>query len=429
MMTKHAQTSKTFPMPLWLQGIMEALAAAFLSAGIIVVPLAIMWLSGAFAQLSLAEAGALGAYTWLASFGVPVELVSVDNHDPVGTWWFIPLGLLVVWLVLARRVGTRLAKASTLKTLWQPTVGAIAAFTFFVWGTNTLVSSDTVQLNATLAVGIPCLVFLAGYAWGALGYYWPPLRGVVAERVERYSDTGRNLCHYVWALLRAAVIAVAGAWAIGAILVTVQLGIHWADIADIYQRLDAGIFGGLVVTVLQILILPNVVAWTISYLTGAGFHIGALEVSPAGTLAESHPAVPILAAIPTEQSLDAHWWVLGLLALAGALAGWWFFGVGENHLEDFIIAKIPNHPTAITCAVVATGTTIGVAAGLLCAAIMWLASGSWAIGTLSVIGAPIWTSAGLFAAHTGIGAAIGYALAPLRHGLVFYRKPADASDL
>lgn len=429
MMTNTTVAPKSFPMPLWLQGIMEALAVAFLSAGLIVVPLAIMWLTGAFAQMSLGDAGALGAYTWLSSFGVPLQLVSLETQELVGTWWFIPLGMLVVWLLLARRAGKRLAKASQLKTLWQPTLGAVAAFTFFVWGTNTLVNTETVELNATLAILLPSLVFTLGYGWGALGYFWLPISQYLTQRVERFSDSARNLCHYLWALLRAAVIAVAGAWAIGSILVTVQLGIHWADIADVYQRLDAGIFGGLVVTILQMLILPNVVAWTISYLTGAGFHIGALEVSPAGTLAESHPAIPILAAIPTEQSLDAHWWVLGLLALAGGVAGWWFFGVGENHLEDFIIAKVPNHPSAITLAVLATGLTIGLSAGAFCAAIMWLSGGSWAIGTLSTIGAPLWTSSGLFAAHIGIGAAIGYALAPLRHGLFFYRKPAAEHDL
>ena len=419
---------KSFPMPLWLQGIMEALAAAFISAGIIVVPLAIMWLTGAFAQMSLGDAGALGAYAWLSSFGVPLELVSLETQDLVGTWWFIPMGLLLVWVMLARRTGKRLAKASQLKTLWQPTIGALAAFTFFVWGTNTLVSTETVQLNPTLAVLMPSLVFTIGYSWGALGYFRTPIAEFIAQRVDKFPDSARNLSHYLWALLRAAVIGLAGAWAIAAILVTVQLGMHWAAVADVYQRLDAGIFGGLVITLLQILVLPNLVAWTMSYLTGAGFRIGATEISPAGTLAEAQPALPIFAAIPTDQSLDANWWVLLLLVLAGIAAGWWFFGVGENHLEDFIIAKVPNHPTAITLAVLATGTTIGLAAGVLCLGIMWLSSGSWAIGTLNVLGPPILTSSGLFAAHLGIGSAIGYALAPLRHGAIFYRRRTAVSD-
>lgn len=416
---------KSFPMPLWLQGIMEALAAAFISAGIIVVPLAIMWLTGAFAQMPLADAGALGAYTWLSSFGVPLELTSVETDELVGTWWFIPLGLLLVWLLLARRAGKRLAKASKLKTLWQPTLGAIAAFTFFVWGTNTLVTMDTVDLNPTLAVVLPSLVFTIGYVWGALGYFRQPIGESLIQRIDQLSDNARHFWHYFWALLRAGIIGLAGAWAIAAIVMTVQVGIHWAEVTDVYQRLDAGIFGGLVITILQIVVLPNVVAWTISYLTGAGFHIGATEISPAGTLAEAQPAVPIFAAIPTEQSIDAHWWVLLLLAVAGIVAGWWFFGVGENHLEDLIIAKIPNHPTAITLAVLATGATIGVTSGVFCLGVMWLANGSWAIGSLSVMGAPLWASAGLFAAHIGIGAAIGYALAPLRQGVTFWRTATE----
>src|SRR5690625_2705216 len=164
-MTNATTEPKSFPMPLALQGILEALAAAIISAGIIVVPLASMWLTGAFAELSLGDAGALGAYVWMASAGVPLQLLSPEAQEVVGTWWFIPLGLLLVWLLLARRAGKRLAKASRLKTLWQPTTGAIAAFVFVVWGANTAVSMDGVGLAHTQAVVITCLVFTIGYTW------------------------------------------------------------------------------------------------------------------------------------------------------------------------------------------------------------------------------------------------------------------------
>lgn len=421
-MTNTATQPKSFPMPLWLQGIVEALAAAFLGAAIIVVPMAIMWLSGAFADMPIGEAGAIGAYTWLSSFGVPLELFDVDTEEVAGTWWFIPLGLLLMWLLLARRTGARLAKAAQLKTLWQPTVGAIAAFIFFVWGTITLVSLDSVIINTAIATIIPGVVFIIGYAWGVLSYFRRPIAEAIGERVDTFSDAARHTCHYVWALLRAAVVSLAGAWAIGSLVLAVQIGIHWAEVTDVYQRLDAGIFGGLIVTVLQILVLPNIAAWTISYLSGAGFSLGTTMVSPAGTVSGPQPALPIFAAIPTEQSLQGQWWVLLLLALAGAVAGWWFFGVGENHVEDVIIAKIPNHPTAITLAVLATGTAIGLVSGVLCLLVMLLSGGSWAVGDLSVIGPPVLLTSGLFAAHIGIGAAIGYALAPLREGAFYYRR-------
>src|SRR5699024_9492810 len=361
-MTNTTTQRKSFPMPLWLQGIVEALAAAFIGAAIIVVPMAIMWLTGAFADMSLGEAGAIGALTWLSSYGVPLELLSVDTEEILGTWRFI-----------------RLARAAQWKNLWQPTLGALAAFEFFVWGTITLVNSETVNIQVLMATIIPGVVFLLGYAWGVLGYFRRPLTEQIRARIDTLSDVARNFSHYLWALLRAAVIGIVGAWAIASILLTIQIGIHWADVTDVYQRLDAGIFGGLVITVLQILVLPNVAAWTISYLTGAGFSIGTTIVSPAGTISGPKPALPILAALPQEQHLQAHWWVLLLLLLAGVVAGWWFFEEGENHVEDFIIAKIPNHPTAITIAVVATGITIGITAGLLSVVVMLLSGGSWAI--------------------------------------------------
>lgn len=403
-MTNTTTQRKSFPMPLWLQGIVEALAAAFIGAAIIVVPMAIMWLTGAFADMSLGEAGAIGALTWLSSYGVPLELLSVDTEEILGTWRFIPLGLFAIWIVLARRTGIRLARAAQWKNLWQPTLGALAAFEFFVWGTITLVNSETVNIQVLMATIIPGVVFLLGYAWGVLGYFRRPLTEQIRARIDTLSDVARNFSHYLWALLRAAVIGIVGAWAIASILLTIQIGIHWADVTDVYQRLDAGIFGGLVITVLQILVLPNVAAWTISYLTGAGFSIGTTIVSPAGTISGPKPALPILAALPQEQHLQAHWWVLLLLLLAGVVAGWWFFEEGENHVEDFIIAKIPNHPTAITIAVVATGITIGITAGLLSVVVMLLSGGSWAIGDLNVVGPPVWTTAGLFAAHIGVGA-------------------------
>lgn len=422
MMTNTSTRPKSFPMPLWLQGIVEALAAAFMGAAIIVVPVAVMWLTGAFADMPIGEAGAIGAYTWLSSFGVPLEFFNVDTEQVDGTWWFIPLGLLMLWLLLARRTGARLAKASQLQTLWKPTLGAVAAFIFFVSGTITLVNLETVIINPIVATIIPTVVFALGYAWGVLRYFRRPIAHAIGARVDTFSDAARNFSHYAWALLRAAIIGLAGAWAIGSIVLAVQIGIHWAEVTDVYQRLDAGIVGGLIVTVLQILVLPNVVAWTISYLTGAGFSLGTSVVSPAGTLAGPQPELPIFAAIPSEQSLQSHWWILLLLALAGVAAGWWFFGAGENHVEDVLIAKIPNHPTAITLAVIATGTAIGLASGVLCLVVMLVSGGSWAIGDLSNIGPPVLTASGLFAAHIGIGAAIGYALAPLRQGALYYRR-------
>src|SRR5699024_7629083 len=117
MMSNTMREPKSFPMPLWLQGVVEALAAAFMSAGIIVVPLVIMWMTGAFSNLPLIETGAVGAYIWFSSFGVPIDLVSPETQELVGTWQFIPMGLMLVWLLLSRRTGSRLAKASQFKTL------------------------------------------------------------------------------------------------------------------------------------------------------------------------------------------------------------------------------------------------------------------------------------------------------------------------
>src|SRR5699024_4308141 len=162
-------------------------------------------------------------------------------------------------------------RAAQWKNLWQPTLGALAAVESFVRGTTTLVNSEAVNIHVLMATIIAGGVFLLGHAWGVLEHFCRRLREQIGARMGTVSDVSRDVSHYLWALLRAAVIGIVGAWAIASILLTIQIGIHWADVTDVYQRLDDGIFGGLVITVLQILVLPNVAAWTISYLTGAGF--------------------------------------------------------------------------------------------------------------------------------------------------------------
>src|SRR5690625_2232759 len=146
-MTNTTTQRKSFPMPLWLQGIVEALAAAFIGAAIIVVPMAIMWLTGAFADMSLGEAGAIGALTWLSSYGVALEPLSLRPEEPLATCRVMPRRLFAMSIVLARRTRIRPARAAQWKNLWQPALGALADFQYSVWGTITLVNSETVNIH------------------------------------------------------------------------------------------------------------------------------------------------------------------------------------------------------------------------------------------------------------------------------------------
>src|SRR5699024_6570924 len=140
----------------------------------------------------------------------PLELFNIDTEQVEGTWWFIPLGLLFVWLLLARRAGGRLAKASQLKSLWKPTVGAIAAYMFFVWGTPTPVKLYPVIISPAVATLIPGAVFVIGYTWGVPRHFRRSIALAIGDRVERFPDTARALGHYLWAVLRAGVMSLAG---------------------------------------------------------------------------------------------------------------------------------------------------------------------------------------------------------------------------
>src|SRR5699024_12126174 len=104
------------------------------------------------------------------------------TDETCSSWCFIPMGVCWSWVVLARRTGVRLARAAQWKDLWQSTLGALAAFEFFVWGTITLVNSETVNIQVLMATIIPGVVFLLGYAWGVLGYFRRPLTEQIRAR-------------------------------------------------------------------------------------------------------------------------------------------------------------------------------------------------------------------------------------------------------
>ena len=65
---------RALPMPLWLQGVFELGQAAVISALLVVLPVAAVWLTGGFADRSPESAARLAGQGWLVMHGVPLVL-------------------------------------------------------------------------------------------------------------------------------------------------------------------------------------------------------------------------------------------------------------------------------------------------------------------------------------------------------------------
>ena len=224
------------------------------------------------------------------------------------------------------------------------------------------------------AVLLPAAVYLLALLAGLLPGRRPARRGPVA------------------AGLRAGTGAAALALAAGAVAVAVLLGVHLPAVVGLYESSDAGIAGGLALTVLQIAALPTVVVWAAAWFTGAGFALGAgSSVGPLGTSVGPLPSVPLLGALPTGAGDYGLAAVLVLvLAGVGVGAALKLRGDGGGALS------------LITTSIVA-GATTGVLLGLLAVA----ASGAIGPGRLAEVGPDALQVAWRSAAEVAIGVLLG----------------------
>ncbi|GAB3542157.1 hypothetical protein GCM10027403_34470 [Arthrobacter tecti] len=401
-------------MPLWLQGAFELGQAAVVSALVVVIPLAGVWLTGGFAAREALGTLRLASQAWLVIHGVPLEITLPDGGT--GTLWVVPLALTLLPFLLAWRAGRRLARASYTDQLWQALLGALVVYAAFGFGAAFLADDGATSASPAAGASVPLIAAGLGMIIGAYreAGSWGRLIGVdLAEWISTTSQHSRWAGSYVWSAVRASFLAVVAALGLAALLLAVTLAIHWASIATIYERLDAGIVGGAVVTIGELGFLPNLAIWTLSWSSGAGFALGTgSSITPLATTAGPLPAVPILGAVPSG-TLDYGMAALALPVVAGVLAGLWFFREGENHFDEWLQLKVRARWFTATASTLTLGAFIGVMAGLGVAVLALLSGASAGIGRFVELGPdPMWT--GLWvAAEVAVGVVVGYAAGPL----------------
>jgi hypothetical protein len=192
-------------------------------------------------------------------------------------------------------------------------------------------------------------------------------------------------------LTRISLLVIGALLGIGALAYSLSLLFHFAVVRDLYAVLDAGIIGGVLLTILGILTLPNMAISALSYLLGSGFSIGSgTLVSPGIHRLNEIPAFPLLGAIPT----DTHpYFYLGA-----------FIGVGTGIFVMTILKRTSLreirfgyflYPVILTAAIFL---------------LTLLSNGSVLGGALSTIGPSLWQFPLLFLAQlsVGMGAKIAY---------------------
>ncbi|MFB8369972.1 DUF6350 family protein [Pseudarthrobacter sp. NPDC055928] len=407
------------PMPLWLQGALETAQAAIISALVVIAPIIAVWATAGFQNAEFDVLARLAGQAWLLIHGVPLVLADVGSGAAgsagSGMLTLVPLGLTLIPFLLAWRAGRRLARASYTDQLWQALLGSWMVYAAFGAATGFVCRTADVVINLWYAMLVPLIPYALGMVVGARreAGSWSRLIGVDAVAwISRTSQHSRWAGSYLASAAKAGFVALASALALACVLLAADLFIHWNLVVAVYEGLDAGALGGAALTIAQLGYLPNLAVFALAWTSGAGFAMGVgSQVGPLGTATGPLPSIPVFAAIPAG-SLDYGFVALVVPVLAGLLAGWWFLREGENHFDEWLSIKIHARWFTATVSTLALGVLVGVVAGLLSAALAWLARGSAGLGRLTDIGPdPLWTAAWV-AAEVGIGVVIGYAAGP-----------------
>jgi hypothetical protein len=230
---------------------------------------------------------------------------------------------------------------------------------------------------------------------GEIGSVAPDLTRVLAARLPIHLR--RAIRPGLWGAL-----AVFGA---GLALVVVEVVMHLGRIERLYDALGVDPVGISLLSLGQLLVLPNVAIWAASWMAGPGFGFGE---GTAITWSHSNPGllplIPGLGAVPNPGPLPAGLWLMVLVPVAaGTLVGW----RALHQVARLSSWQVKARTAASACVVAASALTLASA----------LAGGSLGAARLSGIGAPSLVFGAAVLGELLLGAAVVVGLSHLRTAL------------
>jgi len=396
-----------------LHGSLVAAAAALSGLATLAAVVLVAWVADAGPGSTGTDAIRAAADAWLLAHGGGLTV-------PAGHLRGIPLGLTVLAAVVLHRAGASLARAVEVPDLAAAgrAVAALAVpYALLAAAVAAVAGTATAASSAPLA-GIGALL-LAAAAGG---------RGVL-----RAAGLGPALVRRVpsWlpAVGRAVLAGVAALVAAGLALLLVVLVGRAGRFAELVGALQPGFVGGVILLLGCVLLLPNGALWTVAYVAGPGFTVGAgTGVSPFGVTLGPVPSFPLLAALPGDGvPAPVVRAVLLLPVLAGVLAGWVVgrrlpaaSGPGRLPAASGLgrlpaasgLGRLPALPTGRIARPATCGLLAGGLVALVTAVLAVLAGGALGQGYLAAVGPSGWQVAAALAVEVAVPAAVIAALVP-----------------
>lgn len=299
--------------------------------------LALVSATATYADFSTSGVLSAAAPAWLAAHHVPLRF----DSGQLGVLPLLPTALLMLL------VGRTAAGTADRLGLYEPlqargVVLSIAGSHAVVGGTIALLMGDGV-VRATPAVAFFGCAAVSGLA-ATIG---------VARRCGLVEMVFDKLDPVALHGLRAGFMALFALVSAGALAVAAGLAVSWPRTSELFAQAGPSVGVGLGVWLLCLGYLPNAIIAGFSYVVGAGFSMGGVEVAPTRFVGGPVPPVPLLAAMP-ENPLVWTPAVLAGAAAIGVFVGW-------------TCRKVSDRPTSRVRAVLVAAITAGVGSLVLAA--------------------------------------------------------------
>jgi len=303
--------------------------------------LALVSATATYATFSTAGVLSAAAPAWLAAHHVPLRF----DAGQLGVLPLLPTALLMLL------VGRTAAGTADRLGLYEPlqargVVLSIAGAHAVVGGTIALLMGDGF-VRATPAVAFFGCAAVSGLA-ATLG---------VARRCGLVEMVFDKLDPVALHGLRSGFMALFALVSVGSLAVAGGLAASWSRTGELFEGAGPSVGVGLGVFLLCLAYLPNAIIAGFSYVVGAGFSLGGVEVSPMRFVGGPVPPVPLLAAMPEEKSAFSPA-VLAGAALIGAFVGWTCRKVSDrpsSRLRAVLVAAVTAAVGSLVLAATAGG--------------------------------------------------------------------------
>ena len=293
--------------------VLRSIALVLLPTGFIAL---LAWATAGSATGNTGDPMRAALWIWLGAHQIPFSLLIPPGNDP-GLLSYLPLGALIFPILAIRngigRTIDRLDGDSSLFPLARILFAAL----------YTLIGTLFAFLSATDSVKP---------VWYLTPLVLLPLSLICAATVGRRLNFGQPI------LFSSRIISLL--LGISSIIFGLSLFLNVSTVKNLIVVLQPGIFGGLLLLLLNILYIPNAVIATLGYFSGTGFALGSeTMISPLSFNLNSLPAFPLLGSVPKSAN-NFELFGIAVIIFAGALLAIWTTTLSTKVLIQSLFGSI-----------------------------------------------------------------------------------------